>query len=107
VGIPGVADLLDCLPNLPGALCASHDAEMWFADDPATVARAREICAACPERVACLAWAVEHGEPFGVWGGERAHERLRPKPVLRTDARNVRRRERRRLATLAQPAVGT
>ncbi len=51
------------------ALCAGVDPEAFFppGDDAATEARA--ICAVCPVRGQCLAYAVTADEPFGIWGG--------------------------------------
>ena len=50
--------------------CASGDPDLWFAERPADLDRAKAICAPCPFRVACLAGALERREPWGVWGGE-------------------------------------
>jgi WhiB family transcriptional regulator, redox-sensing transcriptional regulator len=44
--------------------------ELFFADDPGSIARARRMCADCPARAACLDGALQRGEPWGVWGGE-------------------------------------
>jgi WhiB family transcriptional regulator, redox-sensing transcriptional regulator len=44
--------------------------ELFFADDPGSIARARTICASCQVRAACLDGALQRGEPWGVWGGE-------------------------------------
>jgi WhiB family redox-sensing transcriptional regulator len=51
------------------ALCVGSDPEAFFpaADDAA--AEARSICAACPVRGQCLAYAVTADELFGIWGG--------------------------------------
>jgi WhiB family redox-sensing transcriptional regulator len=38
---------------------------------------ARRICQACPVRPACLDWAVQTGEPDGMWGGTTPAERRR------------------------------
>ena len=32
-------------------------------------AEAKAICARCPARDACLAYALDAGEAYGVWGG--------------------------------------
>jgi WhiB family redox-sensing transcriptional regulator len=56
------------VPALPRALCRDSDPDLWFASGHA-LAVAKRICRACPERAPCLAFAVEHGERFGVWGG--------------------------------------
>ena len=63
--------LLDACPraglDLP---CRSADADLWFAESPAELERAKTLCGACPVRAACLAGALEREEPWGVWGGE-------------------------------------
>lgn len=46
------------------------DPELFFAELPEDVERAKALCADCPARLACLADAKERGEPWGVWGGE-------------------------------------
>jgi WhiB family redox-sensing transcriptional regulator len=57
------ADLGNPLP------CSNHT-RLWFSDQPADLELAKEMCAMCPLRLACLAGAVERREPCGVWGGE-------------------------------------
>ena len=53
------------------------DPELWFADTSRrTKARAASICASCPVRRPCLAWALVFDEEYGVWGGLDAAERL-------------------------------
>jgi WhiB family transcriptional regulator, redox-sensing transcriptional regulator len=63
--------LLDAAPraglDLP---CRSGDADLWFAEAPAELERAKALCTACPIKAECLAGALERGEPWGVWGGE-------------------------------------
>jgi WhiB family transcriptional regulator, redox-sensing transcriptional regulator len=44
--------------------------ELFFADDPGSIAQARNLCAGCQARAACLDGALRRGEPWGVWGGE-------------------------------------
>lgn len=46
------------------------DPELFFAELPEDVERAKALCRSCPARLACLAGAVERREPCGVWGGE-------------------------------------
>lgn len=36
---------------------------------------AKQVCATCPVRSDCLAWALDAGEDFGIWGGLTAVER--------------------------------
>lgn len=50
--------------------CRTNDPELFFAESPADVEYAKTLCATCPARLACLAGALERGEPWGVWGGE-------------------------------------
>jgi WhiB family transcriptional regulator, redox-sensing transcriptional regulator len=54
-------------PPLP---CQVIGADLWFADDPDDLARAKALCQDCPARRACLAGALERRESWGVWGGE-------------------------------------
>lgn len=42
------------------------------ADRAARVTKAREICASCPARLACLAYALRTRPEFGVWAGHDA-----------------------------------
>lgn len=64
-------------------LCVGEDPEVFFPShgDPGT--DARETCAACRVRGACLNYATEADE-FGIWGGLDQQER-----------RNLKRRRRR------------
>jgi WhiB family redox-sensing transcriptional regulator len=48
--------------------------ELFFAQNPLDVVRAKSICAKCTVREACLTRALERGEPYGVWGGEFLYE---------------------------------
>lgn len=50
--------------------CRTGDADLWFAESPAELERAKALCAGCPVREACLAGARSREEPWGVWGGE-------------------------------------
>lgn len=50
--------------------CHRSNPDLWFAEAPADLERAKRLCADCPVRSACLAGAIERGEPWGVWGGE-------------------------------------
>ncbi|MGN6299694.1 MAG: WhiB family transcriptional regulator [Angustibacter sp.] len=53
-----------------GVPCRDHGGQLWFADEPADLELAKELCAACPLRTGCLEGAIERREPWGVWGGE-------------------------------------
>jgi WhiB family transcriptional regulator, redox-sensing transcriptional regulator len=54
-------------PELP---CHLGDPDLWFADSPSDLERAKALCAECPIRSECLAAALQREEPWGVWGGE-------------------------------------
>jgi WhiB family redox-sensing transcriptional regulator len=68
----GVGDLLDAAPSAGLDLpCRSGDnPDLWFADTPAELERAKVLCVDCPVRSECLAGALARQEPWGVWGGE-------------------------------------
>ena len=57
----------DCPEDVP---CRVQNAELWFAETPAELEKAKNFCLECPARAVCLAGAVERREPWGVWGGE-------------------------------------
>lgn len=50
--------------------CLTADPELFFAESPAVLELAKQLCTDCPARLACLASALERREPWGVWGGE-------------------------------------
>ncbi len=50
--------------------CQSEEPEIWFAETPAGVEYAKELCGDCAFRTTCLEGALERREPWGVWGGE-------------------------------------
>lgn len=54
-------------PLLP---CHAADPDLWFAENPADLERAKVLCGDCPVRRQCLAAALDRAEPWGVWGGE-------------------------------------
>jgi WhiB family redox-sensing transcriptional regulator len=54
--------------------CANADPELWFAERPADLNLAKALCGHCPIKAACLAGALDRGEPWGVWGGEIVQE---------------------------------
>jgi WhiB family redox-sensing transcriptional regulator len=58
-----------------------HDAEQWFpfsytgGPSLAQIDRVRAICAGCPVRARCLAWAMETGQGDGIWAGTTPEQR--------------------------------
>jgi WhiB family redox-sensing transcriptional regulator len=60
------------VPMIPseGRLACAVDPDLFFAEAPADVERAKALCLDCPFRQACLDGAIERREPWGVWGGQ-------------------------------------
>lgn len=44
--------------------------DLFFAEHPQDVERAKGLCATCPLQQMCLQTAIAAREPWGVWGGE-------------------------------------
>jgi WhiB family redox-sensing transcriptional regulator len=61
------------------ASCAESDPDLWHPENnnAAQAKQAAAICRRCPVRAECLAYALEHGEEHGVWGGMSVRERER------------------------------
>lgn len=51
------------------AACRGHDPEMFFPAHESDLQAAMSVCARCPVRGECGAWAVATGA-VGVWGGQ-------------------------------------
>ncbi len=70
--VVGLDELLYAAPRAGSALPCREagDADLWFADSPADLEKAKALCDGCPVKAACLAGALRRGEPWGVWGGE-------------------------------------
>ncbi|OZM69933.1 WhiB family transcriptional regulator [Amycolatopsis antarctica] len=67
----GVGELLDAATSSTDEMpCRAGDADLWFAETPAELERAKALCSDCPVRAACLSGALARREPWGVWGGE-------------------------------------
>jgi len=50
--------------------CHAGDPDLWFAETPSDLERAKTLCGDCPIRRQCLSAALDRAEPWGVWGGE-------------------------------------
>jgi WhiB family redox-sensing transcriptional regulator len=50
--------------------CWTQHPDLWFAESPADVERAKALCGPCPLREQCLSGALSRREPWGVWGGQ-------------------------------------
>ncbi|MEV6652073.1 WhiB family transcriptional regulator [Streptomyces sp. NPDC051219] len=64
------------------ALCAQTGPEFFFPEPGSSTREAKQLCAACEGRAACLDYALANDERFGVWGGlsEQERRRLRRPP---------------------------
>jgi WhiB family redox-sensing transcriptional regulator len=65
------------LPISLNGLCAETDPEIFYPPKGGSTTQAKQLCFACPERLACLEYALTHGERFGIWGGMTGRERRR------------------------------
>ncbi len=80
---PDLTNILSPPAWMADAVCAQVDPELFYPEKGGSTREATQVCAACPVRAECLAYALAHGERFGVWGGrsERARRALaRPEP---------------------------
>jgi WhiB family redox-sensing transcriptional regulator len=57
--------------------CKGLDATIFYPDDDDDAEDARQICAGCGVRIACLEHALATREKVGVWGGATERERRR------------------------------
>jgi WhiB family transcriptional regulator, redox-sensing transcriptional regulator len=72
------------------ALCRSASLELFYSLEEADTRRALALCERCEVRAPCLAFAMEHREHFGVWGGTTERERRR---IFRRERRGRGRRD--------------
>ena len=61
----------------PDRACAGEDPAIFFPEQGGPAYPAKAICNRCPHRQACLDWALDTGQAFGVWGGTSPDERAR------------------------------
>ena len=57
------------------ARCLKYDPELFFTPRGKAERRAKQVCAPCPVKAECLAYALQTRVEFGVWGGTTARER--------------------------------
>jgi WhiB family redox-sensing transcriptional regulator len=57
--------------------CRGLDPAIFYPDDDEQAVPAKEVCASCGVRVACLEHALASREKQGVWGGATERERRR------------------------------
>jgi WhiB family redox-sensing transcriptional regulator len=51
------------------AVCSEMDPELWFPEPWEDDTPAKVACHGCPARAACLNYALDANEEYGVWGG--------------------------------------
>lgn len=61
--------------SMEGANCATTGGDAFFPDKGGSTRDAKRVCANCDIRDACLEYALDHDERFGVWGGLSERER--------------------------------
>jgi len=59
------------------AACRGYDPDIFYPTSGDGVQRAAAICATCPVKEPCLAYALSAHESVGVWGGTSERERVR------------------------------
>ena len=67
-------------------LCRQTDPEIFYPEKGqggSSLRQARRICARCEVKPECRAYAIEHAEPYGVWGGTSESERRRIRGLAR------------------------
>jgi WhiB family transcriptional regulator, redox-sensing transcriptional regulator len=57
------------------ALCAEVGGDEWFPEKGDSTRNAKAVCRRCEVRQACLQYALEHDERFGIWGATSERER--------------------------------
>ncbi len=67
------------------ANCKGADADLFFPERGASTRKAKAICRACSVQSACLEYAIENSEKFGIWGGMSERERRRIKRQRSSD----------------------
>jgi len=65
---------------LDRAACVDEDPELFFPDGNTGLAlvqteQAKAVCHRCEVSAACLKWALDSGQDYGVWGGTSEDER--------------------------------
>lgn len=57
------------------AACRGLNPGPWYSESETVKAQAKDVCAGCPVRTACLEAAVAVREQHGIWGGLDVRER--------------------------------
>lgn len=74
-------ELLREIKQVGGVPCEEYPDYMFPEDEPdpekrqAVIKLAKALCSKCPIKEQCFTYALETGQPAGIWGGTEAHER--------------------------------
>jgi WhiB family transcriptional regulator, redox-sensing transcriptional regulator len=71
------------------ANCMGVDPDLFFPERGASTREAKEVCRGCVVREACLEYALDNGEKFGIWGGMSERERRRLRRARAIERRNA------------------
>ena len=69
------------------AECIGTDPELFFPGRGDDTRAAKAICATCPVRAECLAYALDNDIKFGIFGGKSERERRRLRGGMRDRCR--------------------
>lgn len=67
------------------AACDGADDALFFPEKGKTSREAKRICSGCEVRTECLAYALESGQKFGIWGGVSETERRKIRRKLQEE----------------------
>lgn len=59
----------------PVTIKANGEVDDEAEEPPWPSAEATSFCDRCPVKAECLQWALDTGEPFGIWGGFSGYQR--------------------------------
>ncbi len=66
-------------PWMAEAACTGSDPDLFFGESGDPCVDAKAICGRCPVSEACLKFAIQNSERFGIWGGLTFRQRIRVK----------------------------
>lgn len=72
---PGRATTAERLAWQVHGACKGLNPDLFFPARGESLDPARDVCNACAVKAECLAWALDNGEKWGVWGGTSERER--------------------------------
>lgn len=73
---PGSAASTPPVEEWPHRACRDQDAGLFYPDHAAHYDLPASICGRCENEIACLKWALDTRQQFGMWGGKTPDQRL-------------------------------